>query len=156
MLPPRTRIGFTGSRFVLLKEDRHRQQKQRLIVDSRLDELVSSDVGMAVAITGACVGIDQYIAEYLLCKHPDVRQIIVVPGDAKLVSGLFLDRMQQHSSIVTILHMPPGSSYRDRNKRIVFLSDMVEAFWDGRKRSGTLMTINIARKAGKLQKVTMI
>jgi hypothetical protein len=150
------RMGFTGSRFVLRTEDRHHQQKQRLIVDSRLDELVRSDVGMALAVTGACVGIDQYIAEYLLCEHPDVRQIIVVPWDKKLVSGLFLDRMQQHSSIVTILYMPPGSSYRDRNKRIVFLSDMVDAFWDGRKRSGTTMTMHIAKKAGKLRKVTRI
>ena len=139
-----TTIGFTGSRFIL-------QQTQRQLVDSRLDELVID--GMTNAVTGACIGVDQYIAEYLLSEHPDIRQTIIVPGNTDRVSDLFLDRMRQHPHIF-IWHMPPDSSYRDRNERLVSLSDRVEAFWNGCKRSGTFMTMNIARKAGKLLKVT--
>ena len=84
--------------------------------------------------------------------YPNVRQTIVVPSNKKLVNNKVLSIKN-----ATVIYMPDGSSYRDRNKKIVELSEYVEAFWNGAKfRSGTFMTINIAKRAGKWRHTTNI
>jgi len=53
-----------------------------------------------------------------------------------------------------LIMMPPTTNYRDRNEWIVKESDKMVAFWTGKKIfSGTYMTINIAKRANKLNTV---
>jgi hypothetical protein len=135
-------VGFTGTRDLLVPG---RPDK----VAKRLDELASA--GMTTAVTGACHGVDAFIVAYLGMNHPMVRNVVVVPALRSQVSIGILDR-----SDVELVLMPAGTTYRDRNTKIVELAETVEAFWTGQFRSGTNMTIGIARRAGKLGNVTML
>jgi len=136
-----TIVGFTGSRVLA--------QKKESIVSNRLQECVR--LGMTQAITGACKGIDSFIALYLVSEFPEISQTIVVPSNRKFVS---MDIMKLFDSKVNYIYMPNDSNYRDRNIKIVELSEVMDAFWTGKKTySGTYMTINIAKKADKLRKI---
>ncbi len=130
--------GFTGSQmgcaeFILIRELKRLNLKK--------DDIV---------ITGACVGIDSQIHHLVKRNYPDVETLVIVPANfAKVDQTCFVTELNA-------IFMPKGSSYRDRNTRIVKESDKVVAFWTGRQRSGTYMTINIAKRASKLHKVIHI
>lgn len=98
-------------------------------------------------VTGACIGVDSQIAHLVAEYYPDVRQIIIVPADRKKVDKTVFPLAKR------LIKMGKGSSYRDRNKRLVEESDKVIAFWIGVKRSGAYMTIRIADREGKLHRV---
>lgn len=101
-------------------------------------------------VTGGCIGVDAQV--YHLCRgrFPDVQQLVIFPwNQSKCDTSIAV-------TAEDIIFMPEGSDYRMRNERLVEESDRVIAFWTGQERSGTYMTMNIARRAGKLWKVVRI
>lgn len=107
-------------------------------------------------VTGACTGLDSQISHLVKRDYPFVKQKIVVPYDRKYVDVTTFANG-------TVIEMPEGTSYRNRNEKMVSLvgycinesgiKEGMIAFWNGNKRSGTYMTMNIARRQGKLFKV---
>ncbi len=136
------KIGFTGTRHAL---EFHQQQ----LVESVLVSLLPT---MTYAITGACLGIDAFVAKWL-AKNSDVQQIIIVPAKREAI-----DTTLYALPRAVIIEMPVvgdesrnGSlPYRRRNEKIVELSDRLVAFYKGNVKSGTKMTMNIGERAGIL------
>ena len=101
-------------------------------------------------ITGACIGIDSQVFHLVKDYYPRVHQLVVFPADMSRVDH----SIEQYIS--EAVYMPQGTDYRDRNERLVAESERMVAFWKGSKRSGTYMTMNIARKVSKLHKIVHI
>jgi hypothetical protein len=139
------RIGFTGSRDLDIGEE---------VAIERILWSLSPDR----VVTGACVGIDQFVAEFYACNVPDVFQTVYVPGDRSRVNMSFIDFMLKLRQ-VNVIFMPRQSSYLDRNMKIVESSDELVGFprfhesHQKSRRSGTWQTIRRARSANK--KVTL-
>jgi len=133
-------LGFTGTRHLI--------DERKTVLHARLDELIK--MGLTHAITGACVGVDAEVVWYLLKVAPEVQHTIVVPFNRKGIDGMLLSL-----KMVKFIFMPDGTSYKERDTKIVELSPAMEAFWTGQViRSGTFMTINIAKRAGKPVHIT--
>lgn len=104
-------------------------------------------------ITGACTGGDAMIGWWLLHSRPEAEHVVIVPADRSRVDPWW-ERFTIDAE-VTVIAMPRGTTYADRNKRLVE-ADQVFAFpeypeADPRsRRSGTWQTARMARRAGKL------
>jgi hypothetical protein len=104
-------------------------------------------------VTGACIGGDSFIGQWLYANRPEAEHIVVVPWNRSRVdvwwSGI-------EGPGVRVVIMPPGTTYADRNARLVEEADAVFAFpaypeGDPRSlRSGTWQAARMARRAGKL------
>ena len=127
-------IGFTASREL--------SYKQKMFIFKIISKLKAQKF-----ITGGCWGGDEAIAMAINKYHPNIPHTVIVPYNRSQVSQ---KAIQCASPKDNIIWMPEQTSYRDRNKKIVELSDKIIAFWNGNMRSGTKMTINIAKKANKL------
>ena len=100
-------------------------------------------------ITGACIGLDSQISHLVRKHYPLTKQWIVVPDNKKYVdTSVYVNGL--------VIPMPVNTSYRDRNEKMVSISGKVISFWNGNKISGTIMTMNIARRQGKLYKVVEV
>jgi hypothetical protein len=98
-------------------------------------------------VVGACTGYDAEIQMWFRLARPGIRRIVVVPANRGKVDPRCLQ-----DSEASFIYMPDGTSYRDRNTKLVELSDHMAGFWTGKTAySGTWMTLNIANRAGKLQ-----
>jgi hypothetical protein len=129
-------IGFTASR------------KPNLLVYSAYMTFIEHTIESLEAdafVSGACVGGDEIVALMVARYHPTKQNIVIVPANLSQVSQNAIDVATE------VIRMPRGTSYRERNTEIVLRADRMIAFWNGQQRSGTLMTINIARRAGKIQ-----
>lgn len=131
-----TGVGWTGTR--RLTDD------MRRFIDTAIDKLH----GAVWVITGGCVGVDAYVAEVAFRRGLHVHTIL--PADRSRVDPQWRDHC------TTYEEMSRGTTYRDRNERIVALTttDMFavpEASEDDpiSRRSGTWMTVRIARRARK-------
>lgn len=97
--------------------------------------------------TGACIGGDFVIGVALTLLHPDAHHRVVVPANRKKV----IEWWKAIETPVEVIEMPDGTTYRDRNKRLLDFGEQLIAFpqydeEDGSsKRSGTWMTIRLAR-----------
>jgi len=138
------RYGFSGSRTLGPDEE-------------RVVEDVLADLEGAEFTTGGCVGVDAQVGFNLWSAWPDALHRVVVPDDHSRVEAWWASRGVLEAGpnvVVELEQMPPGSSYRDRNRRIVGHSDVLVAFpaWpedDPRSaRSGTWQTVRLARRAG--------
>lgn len=98
-------------------------------------------------ITGGCWGGDTEIAKAVREYHPGIPHKIILPADRSQVDRVAIESAWPKNNII---EMPGGSTYRDRNERIVSECDRLIAFWTGNTRSGTHMTINIGCRAGKM------
>lgn len=104
-------------------------------------------------LTGACMGGDAFIGRWLRLHRPDAEHVVIVPADRSRVDPWW---EQDGCPPVTVTEMPPGTTYADRNARLVTEANAVFAFPaypenDPRSlRSGTWQTARMARKAGKL------
>jgi predicted Rossmann-fold nucleotide-binding protein len=101
----------------------------------------------ATVVTGGCVGVDAHVARvaYGLGLHV----VTILPADRKAVDPDWRRFCHEYEEML------PGSTYRDRNRRIVQRSDQLLAFplypeKDARStRSGTWQTVRIARNMGR-------
>jgi hypothetical protein len=132
-------VGFTASREL----DEHGRQ---IILD------VLHGVPLASRyVTGGCIGGDSFIGRWLFWNRPDAEHVVVVPADRSRV-----DPWWTWVQPVTLIVMPPGTTYRDRNERLVAESTVVYGFpayveEDPRsRRSGTWQAARMARRAQKL------
>ena len=98
-------------------------------------------------VTGGCIGVDALVARM---AHGGRRRVhTVVPADRSRVDPYW----RKHCD--TFEELDPGTTYSDRNERIVELSDRLVAFPEYpehhnlSRRSGTWMTVRIAGRAGK-------
>ena len=108
-------------------------------------------------VTGACIGLDAQIAILAAKHYPKVPQLIIYPGPKyKVDKRLSHLKMNFGAENVKYIFMKVNTTYRMRNERLVEESDKIIAFWTGVKRSGTYMTMNIAKKVNKLEKVVRI
>lgn len=133
-----TNYGFTGTR--------------KYVSDKIILELLAS-LNLSekdMIITGGCIGLDSSLSHLTKVHYPLVKQIIVMPTNKSQVDLSVINNGE-------VIKIPAGLSYRDRNEKIVELSEKVIAFWTGQKTySGTYMTINIAKKEGKLFKIVEV
>lgn len=101
-------------------------------------------------VTGGCRGGDAVIGRWLRMTYPRAEHVVVLPASLRQVEDWWsgLDRLHPR-----IIAMPAGTTYKDRNTRLVELADEVRGFpaWpehDPRSvRSGTWQTIRMARRA---------
>lgn len=127
-------LGFTGSQTIHDFEVAH-IQLSLTDLDSRLRP--------AVVVTGGCIGIDAYVHHWYAANRPDVKRVVTLPGNKAKVDLT----VTETADLVFDSH----EAYRARNEHIVALSTVMSAFWTGKKAySGTYMTMNIAKRAGKL------
>jgi hypothetical protein len=133
------RYGFTGTRS--FKHEHH-----AIDVFGRLLQLHNGTEFW----TGACVGLDDYVAQQLVQLYPWARHVVVMPHDRRQVDPAFIEWAVAHPK-VEIIWMPEGTTMRDRNTKIVENVDRLEVFPYRRLAkpySGTWMTANIADKLG--------
>lgn len=144
------RIGFSGSR--------HLTAEQKTIVDEVLSTLNGSEF-----TTGACIGVDAYIGRKLWYDRPESLHRVVIPADRSRVAEWWLEYEIGDAGpyrAPELEEMPPGTTYRERNWRIIEHSDVLVAFPaypedDPRSaRSGTWQTIRMARREG-LETITV-
>ena len=115
-------------------------------IDDIVFEWIQSLPAGSTIYHGGCVGVDAVVAR--LAWQAGHKVIAVLP-----ILGGQIDRdsWQRWSHFVIYAPMGVGSEndYRARNKLLVHQlykrGGLLKAFWNGRKRSGTSMTINIAK-----------
>jgi hypothetical protein len=146
--PSTPSLGFTGTRSI---NEQDRENIARVLRAPSL-ELES----FKAFVTGACIGVDAYVGELMSRWFPQAEHIVVVPADRTRVDSSYL-KWANH-----IINMPKDTSYRDRNTQIVSLSNKLIGFprypeQDGAsRRSGTWMTIRLARRKGVTYKVFVL
>lgn len=130
-------VGWTGSRVAQLPV------AVFSFVQELLERVPRSDRQGVRLVTGACVGIDELVAR--LGHRAGYPVHTVVPWNRSMV-----DREWKRWAS-SFEEMPAGTSYRDRNYRLVILSNHLNAFpaLDERDRrslrSGTWQTVRLAR-----------
>lgn len=103
-------------------------------------------------VTGGAIGGDAFIGRWLAENRPAAEHIVIVPADKSRVDPWWL----KVTSPVTVIPMPAGSTYKDRNAELVKAATIMYGFpaypekdpWS--ERSGTWQTIRMADRAGKL------
>ena len=104
-------------------------------------------------ITGGAVGGDAFIGRWLYENRPEAEHIVIVPADKSRVDPWWLT---VSGPVPELILMPHGSTYRERNIRVVAEGTMVFGFPaypedDMRSlRSGSWQAIRMARRAAKL------
>lgn len=122
-------------------------------------------------ITGGCIGGDAFIGRWLFDHHPEAEHLVLLPYDRSrvdywwekvpgiepvrltTVGGLYKD---PRGATVKIVFMPHGSTYKDRNAKLVRRGTAVCAFpafpedHPASARSGSWQTARMARRLGKL------
>jgi hypothetical protein len=103
-------------------------------------------------VLGGAGGGDAIIGRYLVWKWPKASFVIIVPANRSQVDSWWEEYLGKID--ITVIEMPDGTTYADRNLRIVEESDVLAGFpihpEDDRRsrRSGTWQTVRYARKAG--------
>lgn len=149
------RLTFTATRDIVGCED---AIKRHVL-------LVTREHGATEFTTGACVGGDALIARTMLAEFPDAIHRLVVPANRSQVDiDLYHDFITHTGGWACIEFMPAGSTYRDRNLRLLDHGDMLcpVANYDEddghSRRSGTWMTVRLARarRGGHIQQALRI
>lgn len=102
-------------------------------------------------VTGACVGGDAFIGRWLRKHRSGAEHVVIVPADHSRVDPWW---EQAGCPPVTVIEMPEGTTYADRNARLVAEADAVFAFpayleGDRRSaRSGSWQAIRMSRHVG--------
>lgn len=131
-------LGYTGSR----------STPDARTVDRLYDWLDETGQYASGHVTGACRGLDAIIGEYCATKWPEHHHLVIVPANTSFVDRWWLP----FGHAVQVIHMPPGTTYKDRNQTIVnnsigLVGCPIGAEDDPRqRRSGTWQTIRMARR----------
>lgn len=138
-------VGFTASRE---SPDHHQRQRMR----HQFGYLNLAD-GF---VTGACVGGDEFIGSTLHDFYPAKRHVVIVPSDWTKVRPWWRGREG-----IEVIQMPAGTSYRDRNIKIVDMTTVLVghpqyAEGDTRsRRSGSWQTVRLARRQHLISPFTL-
>ena len=130
---PSKRYGFTGTRKLDIFDPRHKANVQRVI------DLVADGTEFT---TGACRGIDIFLYYALKAKYPQAWHRVIVPWDKRQAV------IPEEAKNTEIIYMPEGTTFRDRNKRILDFTDFLYVIPFDKLEvpySGTWMTHNIAK-----------
>lgn len=132
-------VGFTGTRRVLSYHER-----------ARVSDIVWALPMTTRVVTGACLGVDAWVARVAHSRGMHVHTI--VPADRSRVDP------EWRLYCTTFKEMPAGSTFRDRNveivgeltgdDRLIAVADHDEHEPESR-RSGTWQTFRLAQKAGR-------
>jgi len=136
------KIAFIGHRYLSLPQ-----------VESHL-KILHEDYHDAIWITGGAVGLDSIAASYAIAYG--IRLWLILPFPIKVMSKFWnpdqkccIQKCWDYAEKTSVLApVYDVSVYQRRNERMVDLSDMVAAFWDGSS-SGTGNCVRYARKVGK-------
>jgi predicted Rossmann fold nucleotide-binding protein DprA/Smf involved in DNA uptake len=129
------KVAFTGTRSVIAKDE------------ALIRKTVQSLPSDSTVITGGCLGVDTLVAK--IAHELGLKVHTVMPHNRTQADPYWRTRCS------TFEEMPEGTDYRDRNTRMVVLCDRLIAFPNkaedhgASRRSGTWMTVRIARKLGK-------
>lgn len=143
------RYGFSGSR--------HLDERGRTVVASTLASRFKAVPAHCEFTTGVCVGVDSFAGQWLWRFVLHGRHRVIVPADRSRVDWWWTHRAIREAegdSGVEVIEMPSGTTYRDRNVRIVEYSDRLLAFPEHGEddprsaRSGTWQTIRLAEHYG--------
>jgi len=136
------KIAFTGHRYLSLPQ-----------VESHLNKL-HQDYPDAVWITGGAVGLDSIAASFAMAHG--IRLWLILPFPIHVMSKYWTPDQKrciqdcwdyaENTSVLAPIY--DVSIYQRRNERMVDLSDMVAAFWDGSP-GGTGNCVRHALKVGK-------
>lgn len=131
-------LGFSGSRTLAV-------EREPLVI-----RVLSHLPPPGKVNTGACIGVDQFIAQWYLDAMPSVPQTIWVPGDRSRVDMLWVQEVETRPN-VTVRWL--SGSYAERNLCLVAASDRLVAFPLRPRRvghrSGTWLTVDMAIKHEK-------
>jgi len=136
------KIAFTGHRYLSISQ-----------VESYLEKL-HEDYPDAIWITGGAVGLDSIAASFAMAHG--IRLWLILPFPIHVMSKYWTadqkrciqdcwDYAEKTSVLAPAYDV---SIYQRRNERMVDLSDMVAAFWDGSS-GGTGNCVRYAQKVGK-------
>lgn len=105
--------------------------------------------------TGACLGWDGWIFIHLINQFPKMHHRMIVPANKSFVDWEAIKLAEERNA--EIIWMPDGTTYRDRNNRILDDTDLLYAFITGNlnPRSGTSMTLNLARER-KIRRIPVL
>jgi hypothetical protein len=135
------RYGFTGSRYVA--PEHH----------SFIDLVLENYLDGSEYTTGAQAGIDTFVLRRLAPKLSEAHHRVIVP------SAPHLERYLAMAD--EVIYLPPSREpYRDRNEKILEYTDVLIALplhpEEEQPRSGTWMTIRMAKKAGIPVEIAML
>lgn len=135
-------LGTTGTRHIA-NEDKPRFVQYLLDNDAYFSMF-------DMYVSGACIGWDAVFGRTMAETYSDQEHVVIVPADQSRVDAWWEDI----DVPVTVINMPEKTSYRDRNLEIVKFSNVLFYCADYPEanprslRSGTWMTVRLARNAG--------
>ncbi len=142
---------FTGHRVIAVS--------RRFDLEQRLErELVALiENGVTTFIAGGALGFDT-LAEKTVLKlkkaYPHIKLRLILPCPEQTLKwqekdkAVYKDMLLMADSTEYVSSFYTDSCMLDRNRKMVDEAEVLVAFYDGRKRSGTAMTVSYAVKKG--------
>lgn len=127
-------------------------------VRQEIDEALARLEGPLVGITCLAVGADQVFADVVLRRGGSVEAIIPFEGyEQKFEDGPLKEAYRQllgQATRVEVLgrHTSDEEAYFEAGKRVVDLSEVVLAVWDGRPAAGLGGTADVVKYANTVKK----
>lgn len=128
--------------------------KLKVNIENELNIAIND--GYNTFLNGMCQGFDLLVLEILVNKilpnNQNIKIVAVVPYKDQSLSfdvktQVFYNYLINKSTDIVILSEKYSKNcYRKRNEYLVENSSKIIAFYNGSKRSGTQMTLNLARK----------